>query len=162
MIINHHHLISLVLFYWQDNINNIIGEIIIDAIINDLRFEIYILWLSAYAKCSYNISQDYFSGFLAFYLGPFVFYIHVQLMMFEVFHFRRSNFYWGVVVWGGGGVPILFYLLWNITMLSDKLVIYVMQEEGFRMIREALARSANAAHAEISGNSSSGQELELG
>ncbi|BAF26057.2 Os10g0141400 [Oryza sativa Japonica Group] len=34
-------------------------------------------------------------------------------------------------------------------------------EEGFRMIREALARSANAAHAEISGNSSSGQELEL-
>jgi hypothetical protein len=47
-------------------------------------------------------------------------------------------------------------------MLSDKLVIYVMQEEGFRMIREALARSANAAHAEISGNSSSGQELELG
>uniref|UniRef100_A0A0E0B7S9 26S proteasome non-ATPase regulatory subunit 4 homolog n=1 Tax=Oryza glumipatula TaxID=40148 RepID=A0A0E0B7S9_9ORYZ len=35
-------------------------------------------------------------------------------------------------------------------------------EEGFPMIREALARSANAAHAEISGNSSSGQELELG
>jgi hypothetical protein len=68
----------------------------------------------------------------------------------------------GVLLFGGGGVPILFYLLWNITMLSDKLVIYVMQEEGFRMIREALARSANAAHAEISGNSSSGQELELG
>lgn len=59
--------------------------------------------LLQYAKCSYNISQDYFSGFLAFYLGPFVFYIHVQLMMFEVFHFRRSNFYWGVVVGGGGG-----------------------------------------------------------
>uniref|UniRef100_A0A0E0M5F4 VWFA domain-containing protein n=1 Tax=Oryza punctata TaxID=4537 RepID=A0A0E0M5F4_ORYPU len=35
-------------------------------------------------------------------------------------------------------------------------------EEGFRMIREALARFENAEHTEISDNSSSGQELELG
>ena len=60
-----------------------------------------------------------------------------------------------------GGV-ILFYLLLVVTMLSNKLVIYVMHEEGLHTIQEALSRFENAEHAGISDDSSSGQELELG